>query len=171
MHVLRFCAILAFVTSLPHAAAAATSANLGPLLAAREGWLNATASPASLAGKVVVVDVFTFGCANCRNVVPALRALDAARSAARSEVAIVGVHSPETPYERDRGNVVRNLRAQGITWPVAIDNSLAIWNAYGVTAWPTQLIFDRRGRLRKTIVGDSQDDAVASAVRELVAER
>lgn len=142
--------------------------SLEPVLAASEGWLNGHVSPASLAGKVVVVDVFTFGCYNCRNVVPNLRAVNARRS---KDVAIVGIHSPETPYEKDRANVVENLKSQGIVWPVAIDNSLTIWNAYGVSAWPTQLVFDRHGRLRKTIVGDSQDDELNVTISELVAEK
>jgi thiol-disulfide isomerase/thioredoxin len=125
-------------------------------------------TPAGAAGKVVIVDVFTFDCYNCKNVVPNLRTLDAKRS---GDLVIVGIHSPETPYETKRANVIENLRAQGITWPVAIDNSFAIWNAYGVGAWPTQLFFDRKGELRATIVGDSQDDAVDRIVQKLLAER
>jgi thiol-disulfide isomerase/thioredoxin len=149
-------------------AAAAGSQTLAPVYAASQGWLNGRISPADTGGKVVIVDVFTFDCYNCQNVVPNLRALDAKKN---PELVIVGVHSPETPYETDRANVVKNLRAQGITWPVAIDNTFAIWNAYGVDAWPTQLFFDRHGTLRATIVGDSQDDAVDRIVQKLLAER
>jgi len=168
MNVARLAAMLALVLAVPRSAVAAETTTLAPVYTAAEGWLNGSASAASLAGKVVVVDVFTFGCSNCQNVVPHLRSLHASRS---NDVAIVGIHTPETPYERDRGNVVRNLRSQGITWPVAIDNSSTIWTAYGVNAWPTQLFFDRHGRLRKTIVGDSQDAEVESTVRRLVAEK
>jgi thiol-disulfide isomerase/thioredoxin len=149
-------------------APAAESATLAPVLRAPEGWVGQPATAAGLAGKVVVVDVFTFGCINCKNVTPNLKALYREDS---KDVAIVGVHSPETPYEKDRANVVENLRAQGIVWPVALDNGFAIWNAYGVDAWPTQLIFDRHGRLRKTVVGDSQDALVDSTIKELVAEK
>ena len=157
------------VTMLPAEPLFATSKpSLAPVLAASEGWLNGRASAASLEGKVVIVDVFTFACINCKNVVPNLRAINASRA---KDVAIVGIHSPESPYERDRANVVDNLKRQGIVWPVAIDNSFAIWNAYGVSAWPTQLVFDRHGRLRKTIVGDSQDDELNAAISTLVAEK
>lgn len=149
-------------------AAAPQAATLAPVYGASQGWLNGRLTPADTAGKVVIVDVFTFDCYNCKNVVPNLRALNAKRS---NGLVIVGVHSPETPYETQRANVVENLRAQGITWPVAIDNSFAIWNAYGVDAWPTQLFFDRSGRLRATVVGDSQDDAVDRIVQKLLAER
>lgn len=150
------------------AAAGAHATGLAPVYAASEGWLNGRITPAATAGKVVIVDVFTFDCYNCKNVVPNLRALDAKK---RGDLVIVGIHTPETPYEKNRTHVTANLRAQGITWPVAIDNSFAIWNAFGVDAWPTQLFFDRSGTLRATIVGDSQDDAVDRIVQKLLAER
>jgi thiol-disulfide isomerase/thioredoxin len=149
-------------------AAAARAATLAPVYAASQGWLNGNVTPAETAGKVVIVDVFTFDCYNCQNVVPNLRALNAKKS---SGLVIVGIHSPETPFEKKRANVIDNLKKQGITWPVAIDNSFAIWSAYGVDAWPTQLFFDRSGKLRATVVGDSQDDAVNRIVQKLLAER
>lgn len=161
--------LAAVVIGGPSAAAAAGRAtSLAPVYGASQGWLNGQVTPADTAGKVVIVDVFTFDCYNCKNVVPNLRALNVKRA---NDLVIVGVHSPETPYETKRANVRENLRAQGITWPVAIDNGFAIWNAYGVDAWPTQLFFDRAGKLRATIVGDSQDDAVDRIVQKLLAER
>ncbi len=144
------------------------SPTLAPVLAARR-WIGRPVRSADLAGKVVVLDVFTVDCINCRNVVPTLRALYAADRA--KGLAIVGIHSPETPVEQQRGYVTENLRAQGITWPVAVDNAFTLWNAYGVDAWPTQLFFDRHGRLRKIIVGDSQDDAVRATVEALLSEK
>jgi thiol-disulfide isomerase/thioredoxin len=150
------------------AAPAPAGTTLAPVYAATQGWLNGKLTPAETAGKVVIVDVFTFDCYNCKNVVPNLRALNAKQA---GDLVIVGIHSPETPFETNRANVVANLKTQGITWPVAIDNSFAIWHAYGVDAWPTQLFFDRTGKLRATIVGDSQDDAVDRIVQKLLAEK
>jgi thiol-disulfide isomerase/thioredoxin len=132
-------------------------------------WFGAKPTAQSLSGKVVLVDVFTFECINCKHVVPELRALRS--SIPQRDLAIIGVHSPETPYERDRGNVLRGLADQGITWPVAVDNDFSLWKAYGIEYWPTQLIFDRHGRLRKTIIGEGQDALVASTIRALLSER
>jgi thiol-disulfide isomerase/thioredoxin len=163
-----FAAGLVFGSGAGSASAESHAATLAPVYSAPQGWLNGRLTPAGAAGKVVIVDVFTFDCYNCKNVVPNLRALNAKRSA---DLVIVGIHSPETPYEAKPANVIENLRAQGITWPVAIDNSFAIWNAYGVGAWPTQLFFDRKGSLRATVVGDSQDAHVDRIVQRLLAER
>jgi len=162
-----FLTVLAFVAAL--APASASSAPSPSYVFAASDWINGRPTAAELRGKVVIVDVFTFACFNCKNVVPNLRALRA--SVPASDLAIVGVHSPESDFEKTRANVVENLARQAIAWPVAIDNDFTIWHSYGVEYWPTQLIFDRRGRLRKTVIGDSQDAVVNETVRTLIAER
>lgn len=149
-------------------AAGRAPTSLRPVLGAQD-WLNGRATAPSLAGKVVVLDVFTVDCYNCQNVVPELRSLYANDRA--KGLAVVGIHAPETPAERDRTYVANSLQRQGIVWPIAIDNAFALWNDYGISAWPTQLIFDRSGRLRATIVGDSQDSVVAATVEKLLAEK
>jgi thiol-disulfide isomerase/thioredoxin len=159
--------LVAMMLGYAPAQARTTATNLAPIYTPAI-WLNGRVDASSLRGKVVIVDVFTFDCINCKHVVPNLRALRARESAGR--LAIVGVHAPETPYERDRSNVVASLAAQGITWPVRIDNAFAVWNAYGVDAWPTQLIFDRRGHLRKVVVGEGQDDDVNAEIAALLSE-
>jgi thiol-disulfide isomerase/thioredoxin len=141
---------------------------LAPLTGAGISWLGAKPTRQSLTGKVVVVDVFTFECINCKHVTPDLRRLR--ESLPESDLVILGVHTPETPYEGNRANLVRGLADQGITWPVAIDNDYALWNAYGIRYWPTQLIFDRAGTLRRTVIGEGQGTLVAATVRMLLAE-
>jgi thiol-disulfide isomerase/thioredoxin len=143
------------------------SPSLAPLYT-HSDWLREHVTSGELRGKVVLVDVFTFGCYNCANVRPNLQSLYKKRG---SDLVVIGVHTPETPYERDRANVVANLAKQGVVWPVAIDNDQTLWNDFNVDAWPTQLIFDRHGVLRKTIVGDSQDNVVNAEVAKLIAER
>ena len=136
------------------------------LLALGSAWINGHVSASDLQGKVVVLDVFTVDCYNCQNVLPTLRSLyskDRARG-----LRVIGIHAPETPAERSRPYVEQSLTRQGIVWPVVIDNDFALWHAYDVHAWPTQLFFDRHGELRKVIVGDSQDGAVRAEVESLL---
>lgn len=141
--------------------------SLTPIANATVPWLNA-AGPPPTAGRVTIVDVFTFGCINCKHVTPQLQKLRAAIPAA--DLAIVGVHAPETPEERNHANVRRALRDQGIVWPVVFDDDFRIWNALHVEAWPTQLVFDRHGKLRATIVGEGRDAQLERTVRALIAE-
>jgi thiol-disulfide isomerase/thioredoxin len=154
--------VASLVATLP---AGAAQAPFAALYSATD-WINGRANTASLAGRVVVVDIFTVDCSNCQNVVPVLRELYA-KDRTRG-LSVVGIHAPETPAERSRPYVVQSLAQQGIVWPVAIDNNFALWRAYNVNAWPTELFFDRQGRLRKTIVGDSQDDEVRATVASLL---
>jgi len=146
-------------------------ATLTPLsrLDAATDWINGRIAASELAGKVVVLDVFTVDCSNSQNVVPTLRSLyskDRARG-----LRIVGIHSPETPAERSRAYVEQSLARQGISWPVAVDNDFALWRSYSVAAWPTELFFDRSGRLRKVIEGDLQDRDVRATVESLLASQ
>ena len=158
--------VLAGIAAIPlltRAAAAGTPATLQSLALAT-GWLGERPSLARLRGRVVLVDVFTFECINCTNVTPALKHLYTTYP--RSELAIVAVHTPEVPsYQSSMRYLAREAQAAALPWPIAIDNAHRIWDAYGVSAWPTQLIFDRSGNLRTTVVGDGADERVAAAVR------
>jgi thiol-disulfide isomerase/thioredoxin len=162
-------ALAAGSLAVPGAAAVSSvprTASLEPLLAAKT-WLNGAPTRETLRGNVVLVDVFTFDCINCKNITPNLRRLAAAKPAG---LTIVGIHSPETSYERDADQVVTHLAALGVTWPVAIDNDFALWKAYDIAYWPTQMLFDRRGTLRRVVIGDSQDATVDAAVTTLLRE-
>jgi len=144
----------------------AGAVTLAPVLSAT-AWANAPGPPPT-AGRVTIVDVFTFDCINCRHVTPELQRLRAAYGA--HDLAIVGVHAPETAEEHVHANVVQALRAQNISWPVLFDDNFAVWNTYGVQAWPTQLVFDRKGLLRATYVGEGNDAQLARTVSTLIAE-
>lgn len=136
-------------------------------LSLASGWLGGRVRAAELRGRVVLLDIFTFECINCVRITPNLKRLY--RRYARTDLEVVAVHTPEVPsYQSKIGYLARETRAAALPWPIAIDNDARIWNAYGVSAWPTQLLFDRTGRLRKTFVGDGQDDAVAAAVAAIV---
>jgi len=162
-----FAAVFSLFLSLPAAVGASTT-GLDAILSSRD-WLNGRPTASDVRGKVVLVDFYTFDCINCKHVEPNLRALY--HETSRDDLVIISVHSPETPMERDRNNLVASTKAQSVVWPVAVDNAFRVWNAYGVQAWPTQLIFDRRGKLRRTIVGEGQDEDVDTTIRTLIADR
>ena len=163
--------LLRTALSLPllGAANAATNGGLEPILRASH-WLGDRPDAARLRGRVVVLDVFTFECINCVRVTPNLKALY--RTYSRSDLEIVAVHTPEVPsYQGRFAYLAREARVAALPWPIAIDNGYAIWNAYGISAWPTQLIFDRAGRLQTRIAGDGRDDEVDEGVRRVLRNR
>jgi thiol-disulfide isomerase/thioredoxin len=150
------------------AALLATGPTLGAALHAPD-WVNGRVTAAETAGKVVLLDFYTFECINCKHTEPNLRSLY--NTTSRKDLVILSVHSPETPYEHDRTNLLASLTDQGIKWPVIVDNDFAVWNAFGINAWPTQMVFDRHGVLQKTIVGEGQDGELNAEVAKLISQR
>jgi len=146
---------------------AAAGPSLGSVVGAAD-WIHGKVTASQIQGKVVLVDFYTFECINCKHTEPNLRSLYA--NTPRKDLVIIGVHCPETSYERDRANLIASLSDQGIAWPVVVDNDFKVWNAFGVTAWPTQMVFDRKGALRQTFVGEGYDSELDSLISSLVAQ-
>ena len=121
---------------------------------------------ASLRGKVVLVDFWTYTCINCRRTFPFLRAL----TKAYPELVVLGVHSPEFGFEKDHGNVARAVKELGVTWPVAEDPEMATWNAFQNQYWPADYLIDRQGKVRYFHAGEGGDVEVEDAVRSLLAD-
>ena len=90
-------------------------------------WLNSSPlTAASLAGKVVLVDFWTYTCINWLRTLPYVRAW---AQKYRDHLVVIGVHTPEFPFEQDVNNVRRAVREMGIEYPVAVDNEYAVWRA------------------------------------------
>ncbi|MCW5704190.1 MAG: thioredoxin family protein [Bradyrhizobium sp.] len=121
---------------------------------------------ASLRGKVVLVNFWTYGCVNCVNALPHVTALYD-KYKARGFV-VVGVHTPEFPFERSAGNVQAALKRHGITYPVAQDNDSKTWNAYRNRYWPAQYIVDQNGRIVFQHAGEGQYREIERTVAGLL---
>src|SRR5258707_2269127 len=66
-------------------------------------WIGAPASWESLRGRVVLLDVWTFACSNCRATMPWLK--DVRQRYASRGLSLVGIHTPEMTFERERPKV------------------------------------------------------------------
>ena len=132
-------------------------------------WLNSPPlTMQELRGKVVLVDFWTFSCVNCVRELPHLEAWYQ-RYATDGFVAI-GVHTPEFSFEHDPANVASAVQAQHITFPVALDNSLATWNAYRNLAWPELYLVDAKGIVQYIHAGEGDYPATEAAIRTLLTE-
>ena len=121
-----------------------------------------------LRGQVVLVDFWTYTCINCIRTLPYLKAWD--ERYGKDGLTIVGVHTPEFPFERDAGNVEDAIEQSGLGYAVAQDNDYATWNAYGNEYWPAKYLIDAQGRVRYTHFGEGEYEQTESAIRELLAE-
>jgi thiol-disulfide isomerase/thioredoxin len=150
----------------PIRVAAATEAT-APDFTGISNWFNSKPlSIADLRGKVVLVDFWTYGCVNCVNTLPHVTELYA-KYRDRGLV-VVGVHTPEFPFERSAANVQAALKRHGITYPVAQDNDSRTWNAYRNQYWPAQYIIDQSGRIVFTHAGEGRYEEIDRTVARLL---
>ncbi|MBM4124917.1 MAG: redoxin domain-containing protein [Nitrospira sp.] len=132
-------------------------------------WINSgPQSVADLQGKVVLVEFWTFGCYNCRNVEPYVKAWH--KKYAHQGLVVIGVHSPEFKYEHDVEKVKRYADEHGITYAIPIDNDFAIWNRYGNRYWPVLYLIDKQGVIRYVRVGEGGHQETERVIRSLLTE-
>ena len=122
----------------------------------------------SLRGRVVLVDFWTYSCINCLRTLPYLTAWD--KRYRKDGLTIVGIHSPEFPFEKDAGNVGEAIQRNGIEYPVAQDNDLANFTRYGTEYWPAEYFIDAKGRVRYVHFGEGEYGEKEKVIRELLAE-
>ena len=144
-----------------------TTRELAALGRARE-WLNSPRlTPESLAGKVLLVDFWTYTCINWLRTLPYVRAWT---QKYRQGLTIIGVHTPEFPFEHNIDNVRRALQQMRIEYPVVIDNDYSIWRAFENQYWPALYLVDPRGRIRHRQFGEGEYPASERAIQRLLKE-
>jgi len=140
-----------------------------PSLAGATEWINsAPLSAASLRGKVVLVNVWTYACINCRHVLPYIKAWEAKYH--NAGLVVIGVHTPELAFERLTANVRKAVQNYGIRYPVAVDTNSTIWNSFSNEFWPSNYFADTRGRLRYHHFGEGDYRRQEDVIRELLRE-
>ncbi|MDQ1365719.1 MAG: hypothetical protein QOJ52_927 [Acidimicrobiaceae bacterium] len=131
------------------------------------GWLNSPPlTPASLAGKVVLYDFWTYSCVNCVRTIPYVRAW---YERYRNEgLVVIGIHSPEFDFEKNHANVTRAVKDLGVTWPVAFDDKMVVWDAFQNNSWPADYIADGTGHVRYNHIGEGDYRQTEDVIRTLL---
>ncbi|KAM4716158.1 NHL repeat-containing protein 2 isoform 2-T2 [Anableps anableps] len=126
-------------------------------------WLNTT-EPLSLsnelAGKVVLLDFFTYCCINCMHILPDLHQLEK-RHSVEDGLVIVGVHSAKFPNEKVLDNIRSAVLRYDICHPVVNDNEASLWHELEVSCWPTLVLLGPRGNLLFSLVGEGHSDRLS----------
>jgi thiol-disulfide isomerase/thioredoxin len=125
-------------------------------------------SLAGLRGRVVLVDFWTYTCINCIRTLPYVEAWY--RRYRHDGLTVVGVHTPEFPFEKEASNVETAIGDHDLTYPVAQDNDYATWTAYGNQYWPAKYLIDARGRIRYVHFGEGAYEDTERAIRDLLSE-
>ena len=151
--------------------ASAALVDEGPMpdLGGAVGWLNSEPlNRKSLRGKVVLVDFWTYTCINSLRPLPYVKAW--ATKYKDAGLVVIGAHTPEFSFEKQRENVENAVRNLNVTYPVAIDSNYAIWRAFNNQYWPAQYLIDGKGRIRFHHFGEGDYGALERVIQELLKE-
>src|SRR5262249_16094564 len=132
-------------------------------------WLNSKPLTSSdLKGRVVLVEFWTYGGINCKNVIPQLRSWYDKYE--RQGFIIVGVHSPEFFGEKSLDTVKPAVEQLRVRLPVVQDNGFDTCKRYGIWAWPTTILIDKKGVIRYGHVGEGAYEKTEALINQLIAE-
>jgi thiol-disulfide isomerase/thioredoxin len=170
-------AAIATLVASPAASAASTPTakmvdnnTIAPEFTGIDKWLNSDPlTLQQLRGKVVLVDFWTYTCINCIHVLPYVKTWN--QKYKDQGLVVVGVHTPEYPFERDTDNVRKAIKRFDITFPVAQDNRYATWNAYGNQYWPAFYLVDKKGHVVYTHFGEGDYEQTEAKIKALLAEK
>jgi cytochrome c biogenesis protein CcdA/thiol-disulfide isomerase/thioredoxin len=132
-------------------------------------WFNSPAlTPAALHGKVVLIDFWTYSCINCLRTLPYIKAWN--EKYKDSGLVIIGVHTPEFPFEKDEANVRKAVHDLGIAYPVVMDNDYRIWRSFSNQFWPADYFIDATGAARFHHFGEGGYEESEKWIRSLLEE-
>ncbi len=140
-----------------------------PSLGSATTWLNSQPlTSAGLRGRVVLVEFGTYTCINWLRTLPYVRAW--AQKYRDQGLVVIQVHAPEFEFEKDLDNVRRELKRQGVNFPIAVDNEYAIWSTFNNQYWPALYFVDVKGNIRHHRFGEGDYEQSEEITQQLLAE-
>ncbi|MBU6140776.1 MAG: cytochrome c biogenesis protein DipZ [Proteobacteria bacterium] len=138
-----------------------------PQIVGIEKWLNSDPlTLASLKGKVVLIDFWTYSCVNCVRTLPYITKWN--ETYRDKGLVIIGIHAPEFEFEKNAKNVENALMAHGIKYPVALDNRLDTWTSFKNKYWPAHYLIDQKGDVVYTHFGEGNYAETENNIRHLL---
>jgi len=135
------------------------------------GYINTASNELAetLEGKVVLYDIWTYSCINCIRTLPYITTWD--EKYGDEGLVIVGIHTPEFEFEKNKDNVLAAVEKFDINYPVVLDNEKEIWNAFQNKYWPRKYIADHDGYIRYDHIGEGAYKETEKAIQQLLQER
>jgi len=160
---------VAFTAAAGQSGPTAVKPTPAPNFAGIEKWLNSDPlTIQQLQGKVVLVDFWTYTCINCIHTLPYVTSwYDKYKD---QGLVVVGVHTPEYPFERSTANVKDAIKRFNIHYPVAQDNRYATWEAYNNQYWPAYYLIDKSGKIVYTHFGEGDYAETEATIKRLLAQ-
>lgn len=143
---------------------------LAPELVGLTGYINTDEGIqiSDFEGKVVLIDFWTYSCINCIRTLPHLTAWH--EKYADQGLVIIGVHTPEFEFEKERENVIAAMKKYGVEYRVVQDNNYATWRNYKNRFWPRKYLIDTDGYIRYDHIGEGAYAETEKKIQELLVE-
>lgn len=85
------------------------------------------------------------------------------------ELVVIGVHAGKYPNERRTPHIAEAAIRLDIDHPILNDRKYRTWRSYAVSAWPTLVLIDPRGRFLGAQPGETTADAWRPVLQQLIA--
>ncbi len=135
-----------------------------------DGWLQTDATSIDdFNGQVLLVEMWTFGCFNCKARIPHNQSYYEEFGDENFE--ILGVHAPEFSFEADLANIEEALDRLDVTWPQALDmekKNFRAWQPGSTNYWPRTYVIDQNGDIRYDHIGEGRYEELRETIRFLI---
>jgi len=119
-----------------------------------------------LQGKVVLIKFWSFMCSWCQEDIPDIVEFEAKYK--NDGLVVVGIHTPETTYEKDVDVLKKQIKVLGIDFPVLTDNNKKNWDAYEVENWPAYYLVNKDGHIAFSVLGPGAGEILEDKIKELL---
>jgi hypothetical protein len=139
-----------------------------PLPSAASNWLDGKPLKwEQLKGKIVLLNVWTFGCWNSYRSLPWIVSLQQKFP----EMQIIGIHTPEFAHEKDRNKMKDTMASYKVTYPQLLDDDFQYWRQLNNRYWPSFYVVDKNGIIRGKYIGETHaNDSQAKQIEKLIQE-
>jgi len=167
--IIRRLVILGMVSTVFYFASISFAASVQAPEILSSTWINSEPlKMEELRGKVVMVEFWTFGCWNCRNIEPYVKEWH--KKYAKDGLVVIAVHSPEFSYEKEVDKVKTYVQENNIPYAVPIDNEFRNWRQYRNRYWPSLYVIDKKGTIQYTRIGEGAYEQTEQTIQRLLAE-
>ncbi|MFT5702756.1 MAG: thiol-disulfide isomerase/thioredoxin/DNA-binding beta-propeller fold protein YncE [Rickettsiales bacterium] len=130
-------------------------------------WLNSSRNikTSDLENRIILLDFWTYACVNCLHMIPEIKKLEEVFG---DRLTVIGVHSGKFNNEKETKSIRNAILKHDISHLVVNDADFKIWNSFKISSWPTILLIDPKGRIKKKYEGEISSSQLEKDIKKLI---